>query len=148
MPNHVRGILILTGNEKIGEDELCGHNDITNDDGGTVETRHALSLSNTDADARYNDHETRHALSLPPRRQGSLSPGNRRFQNQGKKTISSIFGSYKSAVSKHAHRLGINFDWQTRFHDRIIRSDIACQQIAIYIRNNVSKWEDDEFYNK
>ncbi|MEI6276360.1 MAG: hypothetical protein WCP08_10235, partial [Prolixibacteraceae bacterium] len=39
MPNHVHGILILTGNEKSGVDELGCHNN----DGGAVETRHALS---------------------------------------------------------------------------------------------------------
>lgn len=29
-----------------------------------------------------------------------------RFQNQGKKSVSSIIGSYKSAVTKHSRRLG------------------------------------------
>ncbi len=28
-----------------------------------------------------------------------------------------VIGSYKSAVTKHAHRLGVEFEWQTRFYD-------------------------------
>jgi putative transposase len=136
MPNHIHGILILTGNGKNGEDELG----FQNDDRCAVETRHALSQLNVD------EHETRHALSLRHPRQNSLSPGQRRFQNQGRKTISSIIGSYKSAVSKHAHRLGINFDWQPRFYDHIIRSDSAYQRISAYIQNNPKNWPDDKFY--
>ena len=37
-------------------------------------------------------------------------------------SISTIIRSYKSAVTKYAHRLGFEFEWQTRFHDRIIRN--------------------------
>jgi len=38
--------------------------------------------------------------------------GQTRFQDQGKNTVSSITGSYKSAVSKHAHRFGFDFHTQ------------------------------------
>lgn len=47
--------------------------------------------------------------------------GQKRFQNQGGNTISSIIGSYKSAVLKHAHHLGYDFNWQSRFNDHLIR---------------------------
>ncbi len=103
MPNHVHGILILTGDEIDRQDFVdWNFGDIirVNADAGAVETRHALSLQ------------------PPPQ----STPGQQRFQNQGKNTVSSIIGSYKSAVSKHAHRLKINFDWQPRFYDRIIRN--------------------------
>ncbi|WP_204336953.1 transposase, partial [Cryomorpha ignava] len=46
--------------------------------------------------------------------------GHNRFQNQGKNTISSIVGSYKSAVTKHCNRLGLEFSWQPSFYDHII----------------------------
>jgi REP element-mobilizing transposase RayT len=49
----------------------------------------------------------RHALPL--RTDQPDQPKQSRFQNQGKNTLSSIVGSYKSAVSKHAHRLGLMF---------------------------------------
>jgi len=46
-----------------------------------------------------------------------LSPSQKRFRNPGKNTVSSIIGGYKSAVSRHANRLGIPRAWQSRFHD-------------------------------
>ena len=36
--------------------------------------------------------------------------GQQRFQNQGKNTVSSIIGGYKSAVTKHVRRLGYEFN--------------------------------------
>lgn len=80
--------------------------------------------------------QTRHALSLPP------TPAANRFQNQGKNTVSSLVGSYKSAVTRHANRLGFEFAWQPRFHDHIIRNDIEYQRINDYIENNPFNWND------
>jgi len=76
-----------------------------------------------------------------------IIPGQQRFQNQGKNTISSIIGSYKSAISKHTHRLGYKMDWQSRFYDHIIRDDAEYCRIADYIETNVAKWTNDEFFN-
>jgi REP element-mobilizing transposase RayT len=69
-----------------------------------------------------------------------------RFQNQGKHTISSIIGSYKSVVSKNAHLIDPDFDWQSRFHDHIIREKESFERIQYYIRNNPKNWKDDRFY--
>ena len=76
----------------------------------------------------------------------SSAPVHPRFQNPGKNTISSIVGSYKSAVTKHARRLGFDFGWQTRFHDHIIRDDAEYQRINDYIESNPLNWEKDKFY--
>ena len=56
--------------------------------------------------------------------------GQQRWQNQRKNTISSIVGGYKSAVTKHACRLGYQFAWQPGFYDHIIRNDAAYDRIA------------------
>jgi len=77
--------------------------------------------------------ETRHALPLQ-------NPAENRFQNQGKNTVSSLVGSYKSAVTRHANRLGLEFAWQPRFHDHIIQNDAEYQRINDYIENNPLKW--------
>lgn len=69
--------------------------------------------------------------------------GQKRFQNQGKNTISSIIGSYKSAVTKHAHRLVFDFAWQPRFYDHIIRNETEYNRITQYIIDNPKKWETD-----
>ena len=74
--------------------------------------------------------------------------GQQRFQNIGKNSISSIIGYYKSAVTKHAHRSGFEFGWQTRFHDYIVRDDDSFQTITNYILNNPTNWQEDKFFNK
>ncbi len=99
---------------------------LTENDNDPVETTHALSLQKTIT-------------------QSNQSIGEKRFQNQGKNTISSIIGSYKSAVSKHTHRFGFDFAWQPRFYDHIIRNDKSYQAIAEYIIHNPLKWENDTF---
>jgi len=123
MPNHIHGILILNGNKQEIE---------------TIETTHDV-VTTHDVDPTH-DVETTHALSLPPE-----TPGQKRFKHQGSNTISSIIGSYKSAVTKHAHRLGYEFEWQGRFHDIIIRNEESYIKIVDYIKNNPARWEEDKF---
>jgi REP element-mobilizing transposase RayT len=93
-----------------------------------------IILENGDIDV---DVETRHALSLQT--QQPLI-GQKRFQNQGKNTISSIIGGYKSAVTKHAHRLNFEFSWQSRFYDHVICNEESYRQISDYINNNPATW--------
>jgi REP element-mobilizing transposase RayT len=71
--------------------------------------------------------------------------GRQRFQNQGKDTVSSIIGSYKSVVTKYARKINVDFGWQSRFHDHIIRNDKSYERIKNYIINNPAKWNDDFF---
>ena len=78
--------------------------------------------------------------------QPSESYAQDRFRNPGKRSISSIIGGYKSAVTKHANRMGIEFGWQSRFYDHIIRNDQSFQRISKYIIENPTKWGDDCFY--
>ncbi len=68
------------------------------------------------------------------------------FQKQAKKTISSIVGGYKSGLTKHANRMGLDSGWQVSFHDHIIRSEKSYENISNYILTNVENWEDDKFY--
>lgn len=116
MPNHIHGILII--DKKSNNIDL----DFAND-ANIVQTGHALS---------------QHALSLQ-------NPGSQRFQNIGKNTISSIVGSYKSAVTKHANRLGYPHQWQKLFYDNIIRSNNDYQRISDYIVSNPENWTKDKF---
>ncbi len=46
-------------------------------------------------------------------------------------TLSSIIQSYKSAVTKHAHRLGYEFEWQSLYYDHIIRNELSYQRITV-----------------
>lgn len=137
MPNHIHGILILNNNHITAVETGYALSPNTHSSEIT-ETGYALSPTHSSEMT-----ETRHALSL----QGYQTPGQKRFRNQGKNTISSIIGSYKSAVTRHARRLGYDFGWQSRFHDHIIRSDESYTNIVKYIESNVSNWKDDRFYS-
>ncbi len=86
-----------------------------------VETRHCL-VSTTDANKKTN-----------------------RFQNQGKHTISSIIGSYKSICTKIINKIQNNefFAWQSRFYDHIIRNEKEFYRIRQYIKDNPMNWNGD-----
>ncbi len=127
MPNHIHGILILNDNKNNIENHSTD-----NFVDGIVETRHALSL-------QYHQQS-------PPSQQPEKTIGQQRFQNQGKNTVSSIIGGYKSAVTKNARRLGFTFAWQTRFYDHVIRTDADYQRIKNYIYSNPENWQNDKFY--
>jgi len=60
--------------------------------------------------------------------------------------LSVVIGGIKSAVTKFAHNYKINFEWQTRFHDHIIRNQYEMNIIADYIENNPEKWNTDCYY--
>jgi len=74
-----------------------------------------------------------------------VNVGRIRFRNPGKNTVSTIIGGYKSAVSKQAREQGIHFNWQSRFHDHIIRDAKEYRRIAEYILNNPRNWKSDRF---
>jgi REP element-mobilizing transposase RayT len=160
MPNHIHGIVILNKpeskqlNNSLGFDSLKNKENsinaetgIVNAETGIVNTETGIINAETgivnaetgivNAETGIINAETGHALSLP---------GDNRFQNIGKNTISSIIGSYKSAVTKHANRLGIENGWQTRFHDHIIRNDNEYQKISDYIVNNPNLWNEDRYF--
>jgi len=70
-----------------------------------------------------------------------------RFQNQGKNTLSSIIGSYKSAVSKQIHETGfIGSIWQRNYYEQIIRNEHSYQNVSQYITNNPMNWQNDKLY--
>ncbi|GAB3199949.1 REP element-mobilizing transposase RayT [Pontibacter aydingkolensis] len=55
--------------------------------------------------------------------------------------LASIIRGYKTGVKKYATISGIEFFWQSRYFDRIIRSEKELQNIRNYIFNNPDKWE-------
>lgn len=94
-----------------------------------------------------NDVETRHCLVSTNTTERTF--GQNRFQNQGKDTVSSIIGSYKSVCTKHIRKTfpAIEFGWQTRFWDNIIRDSQSFDNISQYIINNPATWNKDKFFN-
>jgi REP element-mobilizing transposase RayT len=115
MPDHIHGIIIIEGNDR----ESLNFQDSLDFSVSSVGTGHDIPVG------------TGHALSQREKR----------FQNIGKNSVSSIIGSYKSAVTKHSNRLGLEFKWQQRFYDRIIRDELELGNVRNYINRNIEKWE-------
>lgn len=60
--------------------------------------------------------------------------------------LSVIVGGFKRAVTLYARRNNIDFGWQSRYHDHIIRGIRDGNKIADYIENNVARWHTDCFH--
>ena len=143
MPNHIHGIITLNG----------GWMDDNYMDDGNVESvgnvdsvgiGHAQSLQNHTQNNEYKQNIN----NIPWDTNNRKTIGQKRFQNIGKNSISSIVGSYKSAVTKHTRRLGFEFEWQKLFYENKIRNEESHDNITNYIKNNVVNWDKDRFYFK
>ena len=60
--------------------------------------------------------------------------------------LSVVVGGLKRSVTLFARRNNINFGWQSRYHDHIIRGTRDGNNIAEYIKNNVIHLANDCFY--
>lgn len=60
--------------------------------------------------------------------------------------LSVIVGGLKRAVTIFAKRNGIEFGWQGRYHDHIIRVFEDYRKILEYIETNIIRWSNDCFY--
>lgn len=70
----------------------------------------------------------------------------REYQNKfgpQSKNLSSIIRGFKIGVKKFCTINNILFDWQPRFHDRIIRDEKEYNNVLQYIFDNPMKWELD-----
>lgn len=103
------------------------HGILTLDNSAAAETLHATSQRPIDPPTRPKNEKM-----------AAISP------KSG--TVSVILGSFKSAVTKYANRLGLVNGWQGRFHDHIIRDEAEYQRISYYIRNNPKNWKDDTLH--
>ena len=61
-------------------------------------------------------------------------------------SLGSVVGSFKSAVTQWCEAQQMEFEWQPRFHDRIIRGENSLKAVREYIRNNPTNWRKDTFY--
>ncbi len=76
----------------------------------------------------------------------TTQPKTNKFGPQSK-NLSSIIRGFKIGVTKNARKIDPNFEWQTRFHDHIIRNSKSLEKIQNYIFNNPQQWKDDEYNN-
>ena len=58
--------------------------------------------------------------------------------------LSNIVRGFKASVSKQVHEAGyLEFEWQSRYYDHIIRNENSLNKIRKYIKYNAIKWEYD-----
>lgn len=62
------------------------------------------------------------------------------------KNLASIIGGFKSAVTTFARKNHLPFNWQSRFHDHIIRNEQPYQRIKNYIISNPRHWNSDSLH--
>lgn len=83
--------------------------------------------------------------------QNKLNPQNEFFRSIAPKagSLPVVIGSFKSVCSKHIHKVfpNLNFEWQERYWDNIIRDAKAYNTISEYILNNPQNWNKDKFYS-
>jgi REP element-mobilizing transposase RayT len=83
-------------------------------------------------DANGANEETRSVASLQA------------YENQfgpQSRNLASVLRGFKSAVTTYARHHKMDFQWQARFHERIIRSQSELERIQKYIATNPSRWE-------
>jgi REP element-mobilizing transposase RayT len=63
------------------------------------------------------------------------------------RNLASIIRGYKASVKRFANQNNIEFEWQSHYHDRIIRNYNELDNIREYIINNPIKWSTNEYYD-
>lgn len=143
MPNHVHGVLMLAEMED-GDEIGMGM--------GMIETLQCnVCTTDGDADTDRNANADANANANADRNANANSnPKSEFFRKISPKSgsVSRMLGSFKSACSYHINRTfpDLEFAWQERFHDHIIRNEESFVRISNYILNNPLKWEEDKFF--
>jgi len=168
MPNHVHCLVIIRNNDAAqpNVETVCTPSPLTqNDVNSIVETVCTPSLqSQNDANLIV---QTVCTPSLPAQNDANsivqtvCTPSlldstrwkngivNETMQNISKKRglLSTTIGGLKRAITHFARENGIYFQWQTRFHDHIVRDWDDLNRIADYIQHNPARWLQDKFYS-
>ena len=127
MPNHIHGIVIIGANEY-------------NSDGGVV----ALGID-ADINARIDGRDAIRVDGRDAMHRVSTTTAKNQFGPQ-RKNLASIIRGYKSVVTTYARKNQIDFAWQPRFHEHIIRSEDDYDRISTYIAHNPENWNQDKFF--
>ena len=165
MPDHVHGILILKNNGGDSQRSVVACNDARNStkinaarnstkiNDARNSTKINAAHNSTKINAAHNSTNSNDAfiqdsfdISIEKYHPSDFARFKKNLNVMSQispkaNSISAIIRSYKSAVTKRANELGYCFQWQSRFHDRIIRDKRAYWAISRYIENNPKKWE-------
>ena len=147
MPNHVHGIIKIMGNDTHNNsdthrvfprrDVACNVSTVARPSDVHTQNASPSKSENACTVARTTDVDIKHASHNERKKwMGEISP------KSG--SIPTIIRSYKSAVTKICNQQNLDFKWQPRFHDSIIRDERALNGIRYYIKiTNPEKWHRD-----
>ncbi|MCZ7607680.1 MAG: transposase [Planctomycetota bacterium] len=73
------------------------------------------------------------------------NPRPRRFGEGRTASVASIVGNFKAAVTRRAQRElpGVDWGWQPRFYDHVIRDEHGYLRVEQYIQDNPHTWVSD-----
>ena len=127
MPNHMHGILNISGSLHESSDL-----DINTIDMEVVEARFIASQN-----------PENHSDNIGTSKKGGITGI---YNPMLHLNLSRMLRWYTGRVSYESHKINPEFNWQRRFHDRIIRDAEEYKIKTRYIQNNPLKWNEDEFY--
>lgn len=136
MPNHIHGILILKSGFSGSSADLVG--------GSMHASNHTENAPNqSDKITKIHNKRGTGDKSLTTHQN---KPSKEFMKSISPKpgSLSRIIGSYKSAVTRHARRLGFEFEWQRSFYDQIIHDNESLYWIRKYVIDNPADWHSDE----
>ena len=140
MPNHIHAIVVIDGDNVPSKNHIANKLDVPN-----VETMYTSSQNQgtIQPETMYTS-----SLQTPPQQRWKNENVNEQMQSisHQRGLLSTAIGGMKRAVTCFANQNKIQFGWQSRFHDHIIRHTDEMNRIAEYIETNVLRWESDEFY--
>jgi len=119
MPNHIHGIVIID-NKNTGTQNIAFKSKNKNTGTQNIAFKSKNKNTGTQDVAFLREYKNKFGPQL----------GN----------LSSIIRGFKIGVTKYANKNNIEFAWQSRFHDRIIRNEMELLNIRNYIINNPFKW--------
>lgn len=140
MPNHVHAIVIIDGDKSI-ENDIQESNGRANGDGARCGdgvghgdgARHGGVVGYGDVARNVSTVRDCPSKNLA---MADISPQ--------KKSLAVVIRGIKSSITKFANQNDIQFAWQSRFHDRIVRGRYELECIADYIESNVANWQNDD----
>ncbi|MBD2721657.1 hypothetical protein IC234_05910 [Hymenobacter sp. BT189] len=62
-----------------------------------------------------------------------------------RENLAAVIRGFKAGVSALAKQQGLEFNWQSRYHDRVVRNDAELWKIQQYIANNPARWKHEQY---
>ena len=169
MPNHVHFIITLgdynfdNGVSLIGDDNRGdGNNGRDNNDGNDDGNNNGNDNGNDKVKKIHEFSLPSHNQPSPQFQQQNKTPSQlitkptideiKQYRKQRRKMIiPKLTGKFQMQTSKQINILRNTpntKNWQSDYHDHVIRNNFSYKRIKEYIINNPKKWDSDKFHNK